>query len=125
MKKYLLLILPLILTGCLEKKDLSFFAEDGITVGKIESKANGNFFIPIKFKTKILHSAKWLYDVEYKQGKTGIYITAVFTKPPGTTKSIYPGGLTIKSPVQEKLKLIYKDANGTEHELREIILKGK
>ena len=90
-----ILILPLflsLLSGCLEKKNRAFFTDDGITLGEPKVVEGGGLFIPIDFKTRIIHSAQWLYDVEWKQKDNKITIMALFSVPPDMKKSVYQGG---------------------------------
>jgi hypothetical protein len=122
MKKALLVCFVLAtLPGCLKEKERAFFADTGITVG--EPKAvDDSVFIPIMFKTRIVHSAQWLYDVRWSEGAGSISITAVFNVPPGERKSVYPGGITLKNPERETYKLLYQDPDGKTHDLGEVKL---
>jgi hypothetical protein len=121
-----ILILPLflsLLSGCLEKKNRAFFTDDGITLGEPKVVEGGGLFIPIDFKTRIIHSAQWLYDVEWKQKDNKITITALFSVPPDMKKSVYQGGITLKAgklSFYDAYRIQYRDPDGKTHYVGEV-----
>ena len=106
-----LIVISLCLTSCLDKKPRSFFADDGIIVGDAKKVGKEDVFIPISFKTQIVHSAQIFHDVEWAETNGVIYITAVFNEPPFSKKIDYSGGIVLKNPKLETYDLKYKDPN--------------
>ena len=106
-----LIFISLCLTSCLDKKPRSFFAEDGIIVGDAKKNGKEDVFIPISFKTSIVHSAQIFHDVEWAEKNGVIYITAIFNEPPFSKKIDYSGGIILKNPKLQTYDLKYKDPN--------------
>ena len=106
-----LIVISLCLTSCLDKKPRSFFAEDGIIVGDAKKIGKEDVFIPISFKTSIVHSAQIFHDVEWAEKNGVIYMTAVFNEPPFSKKIDYSGGIILKNPKLQTYDLKYKDPN--------------
>jgi hypothetical protein len=124
MKKisFICLFLPL-LSGCLEKKNRSFFADAGIILGNPKVMEGGDLYIPVEFETRIIHSAQWLYDVEWKQKDRKITVTALFNVPPGMEKGVYKGGITLKAggmPFYDTYRIHYRDPDGKTHYIGEV-----
>lgn len=117
-----LIVISLCLTSCLDKKPRSFFAEDGIIVGDAKKVGKEDVFIPISFKTQIVHSAQIFHDVQWAEKNGVIYITAVFNEPPFSKKIDYSGGIVLKKPKLQTYDLKYKDPNpdGSIHDISEI-----
>ena len=117
-----LIVISLCLTSCLDKKPRSFFADDGIIVGDAKKVGKEDVFIPISFKTQIVHSAQIFHDVEWAEKNGVIYITAVFNEPPFSKKIDYSGGIVLKKPKLQTYDLKYKDPNpgGGIHEISTI-----
>ena len=117
-----LIVISLCLTSCLDKKPRSFFAEDGIIVGDAKKVGKEDVFIPISFKTQIVHSAQIFHDVQWAEKNGVIYITAVFNEPPFSKKINYSGGIVLKNPKLQTYELKYKDPNpdGGIHDISEI-----
>ena len=106
-----LIVISLCLTSCLDKKTRSFFAEDGIIVGDTKKVGKEDVFIPISFKTQIVHSAQIFHDVEWAEKNGVIYITAIYNEPPFSKKIDYSGGIVLKKPKLQTYDLKYKDPN--------------
>ena len=117
-----LIFISLCLTSCLDKKPRSFFAEDGIIGGDAKKIGKEDVFIPISFKTSIVHSAQIFHDVEWAEKNGVIYITAIFNEPPFSKKIDYSGGITLKNPKLQTYDLKYKDPNpdGCIHDISKI-----
>ncbi|MDG1854140.1 MAG: hypothetical protein P8I97_08270 [Verrucomicrobiales bacterium] len=117
-----LIVISLCLTSCLDKKPRSFFAEDGIIVGDAKKVGKEDVFIPISFKTQIVHSAQIFHDVEWAEKNGVIYITAIYNEPPFSKKIDYSGGIVLKKPKLQTYDLKYKDPNpgGGIHDISKI-----
>ena len=117
-----LIVISLCLTSCLDKRPRSFFAEDGIIVGDAKKVGKEDVFIPISFKTQIVHSAQIFHDVQWAEKNGVIYIAAVFNEPPFSKKVDYSGGIVLKNPKLQIYDLKYKDPNpdGGIHDISEI-----
>ena len=87
------IVISLCLTSCLDKKPRSFFAEDGIIFGDAKKIGKEDVFIPISFKTSIVHSAQIFHDVEWAEKNGVIYINAIFNEPPFSTLRAAPKNL--------------------------------
>ena len=124
MNKYCLLILIIITAtfhlGCLQKESRSYFANDGIKIGNPKKIAEGGVFIPLVFKTAIIHSAQILHDLKWSEDNGVIDVTAIINVPPFSQSKIFPGGVYLKNPKLKNYKLRYKDPDGTTHDLGEI-----
>ena len=105
------IVISLCLTSCLDKKPRSFFAEDGIIFGDAKKIGKEDVFIPISFKTSIVHSAQIFHDVEWAEKNGVIYINAIFNEPPFSKKIDYSGGIVLKKPKLQTYDLKYKDPN--------------
>ena len=81
-----LIFISLFLTSCLDKKTRFFFAEKGVIVGDPNKVGQGDVFIPISFKTAIMHSAQIFHDIEWSEENGVIYITAIYNEPPFSKK---------------------------------------
>ena len=117
-----LIFISLCLTSCLDKKPRSFFSEDGIIGGDAKKIGKEDVFIPISFKTSIVHSAQIFHDVEWAEKNGVIYITAIFNEPPFSKKIDYSGGIILKNPKLQTYDLKYKDPNpdGGIHDISKI-----
>ena len=122
--KYCLLILIIITAtfhlGCLQKESRSYFSNDGIKIGNPKKIAEGGVFIPLVFKTAIIHSAQKLHDLKWSENNGVIDVTAIINVPPFSKSKIFPGGVYLKNPKLKSYKLRYKDPDGTTHDLGEI-----
>ena len=114
-----LIFISLFLTSCLDKKTRVFFAEKGVIVGDPNKVAQGDVFIPISFKTAIMHSAQIFHDIEWSEENGVIYITAIYNEPPFSKKIEYSGGIVLKNPKLKIYDLKYKDPNpdGFTHDI--------
>ena len=117
-----LIVISLCLTSCLDKRPRSFFAEDGIIVGDTKKVGKEDVFIPISFKTQIVHSAQIFHDVDWSEKNGVIYITAIYNEPPFSKKIDYSGGIILKNPKLQTYDLKYKDPNsgGGIHDISKI-----
>ena len=104
-----LLAFSIFLSGCLDKKTRSFFAKEGVIVGAPNKVGQGDVFIPISFKTAIIHSAQIFHDIEWSEENGVIYITAIYNEPPFSKKIEYSGGIVLKNPKLKIYDLKYKD----------------
>ena len=114
-----LIFISIFLTSCLDERPRAFFAEDGIFVGDIKKIGKEDVFIPISFKTAIVHSAQFLHDVKWSEENGVIYITAIYNEPPFSKKIEYSGGIVLKNPKLKTYDLKYKDPNpdGGTHDI--------
>ena len=104
-----------VLTGCLEKKPRSFFASDGIGIGT--PKKEGNVYrVPVTFTTTIVHSEQWIYVVETSTDGNTIYLTAIFTTPPGLKESRYKDVIEVHDAKAGVYHLRYRDPDGSLHD---------
>ena len=97
--------------SCLDKKTRFFFAEKGVIVGDPNKVGQGDVFIPISFKTAIMHSAQIFHDIEWSEENGVIYITAIYNEPPFSKKIDYSGGIIIKNPKLKTYDLKYRGPN--------------
>tara|TARA_B100000963_G_scaffold145798_1_gene127015 strand:+ start:341 stop:727 length:387 start_codon:yes stop_codon:yes gene_type:complete len=104
-----LLVFSICLSSCLDKRTRSFFADEGIIVGDVKKVGQGDVFIPISFKTAIIHSAQIFHDIEWSEENGVIYITAIYNEPPFSKKIKYSGGIVLKNPKLKIYDLKYKD----------------
>ncbi len=111
------LLVTVTLAGCLETKPRSFFAVDGIRVGS-PRKEGGAYYLPLQFETVTIQSAQWLYAVKSEVKGTDIYITAVYSVPPGLQKSRYSGAVELGGLRPGTYSLRYRDPDGTIHDLQ-------
>ena len=114
-----LLVFSIFLSGCLDKKTRSFFAKEGVIVGAPNKVGQGDVFIPISFKTAIIHSAQIFHDIEWSEENGVIYITAIYNEPPFSKKIEYSGGIVLKNPKLKIYDLKYKDPkpDGGTHDI--------
>ena len=114
-----LLAFSICLSSCLDKKTRSFFAKGGVIVGAPNKVGQGDVFIPISFKTAIIHSAQIFHDIEWSEENGVIYITAIYNEPPFSKKIEYSGGIVLKNPKLKIYDLKYKDPNpdGVTHDI--------
>ena len=105
--------------SCLDKKTRFFFAEKGVIVGDPNKVGQGDVFIPISFKTAIMHSAQIFHDIEWSEENGVIYITAIYNEPPFSKKIEYSGGIVLKNPKLKIYDLKYKDPkpDGGTHDI--------
>ncbi|MBK8476320.1 MAG: hypothetical protein IPL39_08355 [Opitutaceae bacterium] len=123
MKRFVAIFAMLgLLSGCLEKKPRSFFAIDGICVGSAV-KEGERFRLPIGFSTAFVHSGQWLYDVKAVTEADSIYLTAVFTTPPGLKESRYVGSVDLGAIRSGTYKVRYRDPDGRVHDLGLVTLQ--
>ena len=61
--------------GCLQKESRSYFSNDGIKIGNPKKIAEGGVFIPIFFKTAIIHSAQKLHDLKWSEDNGAVSYT--------------------------------------------------
>ena len=117
----------ILLTGCLglQKKDRQFFADKGISIGKPQLNEDNSVFIPISFKTRIVHSAQWLYDIKWVEKDGRITLTALFSVPPNNKKSIYEDGIRLEPPLKNQYEFVYRDPDGKTHELGVVTIAEK
>ena len=110
------------LSGCLDKKTRSFFAKEGVIVGAPNKVGQGDVFIPISFKTAIIHSAQIFHDIEWSEENGVIYITAIYNEPPFSKKIEYSGGIVLKNPKLKIYDIKYKDpkSDGGTHDIGRI-----
>ena len=106
-----LIFIPLFLMSCLDKKTRFFFAEKGVIVGDPNKVGQGDVFIPISFKTAIMHSAQIFHDIEWSEENGVIYITAIYNEPPFSKKIDYSGGIILKNPKLKTYDLKYRGPN--------------
>ena len=106
-----LIVISIFLTSCLDERPRAFFAEDGIIVGDIKKIGKEDVFIPISFKTAIVHSAQFLHDVKWSEENGVIYITAIYNEPPFSKKIDYSGGIILKNPKLKTYDLKYRGPN--------------
>ena len=109
MYKRQLLSFSIFLSCCLDKKTRSFYAKEGVIVGAPNKVGQGDVFIPISFKTAIIHSAQIFHDIEWSEENGVIYITAIYNEPPFSKKIEYSGGIVLKYPKLKIYDLKYKD----------------
>ena len=114
-----LLAFSICLSSCLDKKTRSFFAKGGVIVGAPNKVGQGDVFIPISFKTAIIHSAQIFHDIEWSEENGVIYITAIYNEPPFSEKIEYSGGIVLKNPKLKIYDLKYKDPkpDGDTHDI--------
>ena len=114
-----LMAFSIFLSGCLDKKTRAFFAEEGIIVGDVKKVGKQDAFIPVSFKTAIVHSAQIFHDIEWSEENGVIYITAIYNEPPFSEKIEYSGGIVLKNPKLKIYDLKYKDPNpdGGTHDI--------
>ena len=108
------------LSGCSEKKPRDFFANDGITIGAPAAIESGTYRIPIKFKTKIVHSGQWIDVVSAKVSGSDILVTASFTN--ANRKSKYPGYIEVKGVSAGTYTLNYRDPDGRAYAIGPVVL---
>jgi hypothetical protein len=106
-----LIVISICLTSCLDERPRAFFAEDGIIVGDVKKIGKEDVFVPISFKTEIVHSAQIFHDVKWSEENGVIYITAIYNEPPFSKKIDYSGGIILKSPKQQTYDLKYRNPN--------------
>ena len=106
-----LIFISIFLTSCLDKKTRFFFAEKGVIVGDPNKVGQGDVFIPISFKTAIMHSAQIFHDIEWSEENGVIYITAIYNEPPFSKKIDYSGGIILKNPRLKTYDLKYRGPN--------------
>ena len=117
-----LLVFSICLSSCLDKKTRSFFAKKGVIVGAPNKVGQGDVFIPISFKTAIVHSAQIFHDIEWSEENGVIYITAIYNEPPFSKKIEYSGGIVLKNPKLKIYDIKYKDPkpDGGTHDIGRI-----
>ena len=81
-----LIIFSICLTSCLDERPRAFFAEEGVIIGDPNKVGQGDVFIPISFKTAIVHSAQIFHEIEWSEENGVIYITAIYNEPPFSKK---------------------------------------
>lgn len=112
-----MLSLAAFVAGCLEERPRVFFASDGVQVGAAQQAEVGVYRLPLSFKTTITHSAEWIYDVKASAKNNIIYVTAIFTAPPGLKESIYKDFVELRGLTPGVYVLRYRDPDRTEHDL--------
>lgn len=118
--KIALLMASFATTACSEEKSRDFFAAGGITIGAPAAIEPGNYRIPIKFETKIVHSGQWIDAVSAKVSGSDILVTATFTS--ANRKSRYPGYVEVKGIPAGTYTLKYRDPDGTAHPIGPVVL---
>ena len=81
-----LLVFSIFLSGCLDKKTRSFFAKEGVIVGAPNKVGQGDVFIPISFKTAIIHSAQIFHDIEWSEENGCLLYTSPSPRDPKTSR---------------------------------------
>ena len=114
-----LIIFSICLTSCLDERPRAFFAEEGVIIGDPNKVGQGDVFIPISFKTAIVHSAQIFHEIEWSEENGVIYITAIYNEPPFSKKIEYSGGIVFKNPKLKTYDLKYKDPSpdGGTHDI--------
>lgn len=108
------------ISGCSEEKSRDFFAAGGIAIGAPAAIEPGNYRIPIKFETKIVHSGQWIDTVSAKVSGSDILVTANFTS--ANRKSRYPDYVEVKGIPAGTYTLKYRDPDGTTHPIGPVVL---
>jgi len=116
MKKVLISILATVfLAACVEQKDIEFFSKTGVVVGVPSLQVEGGYFLPITFKSKIMHSAQWLYDVKHEVVGSEIRITALYSVPPNAEKSVYKNDVVLEGIKQGVYDIYYVNKDKTKN----------
>ena len=118
--KIALLMASFATTACSEEKSRDFFAAGGIAIGAPAAIEPGNYRIPIKFETKIIHSGQWIDTVSAKVSGSDILVTANFTS--ANRKSRYPDYVEVKGIPAGTYTLKYRDPDGTAHPIGPVVL---
>jgi hypothetical protein len=115
-----LLLATIALVGCSDKKSRDFFATGGITIGAPSTLGAGAYKIPIEFETQIVHSGQSIDEVNTTVTGSDILVTASFTSPP--RKGGYPGHIEVKGVSAGTYTLKYRDPDGTDHTIGQVVL---
>lgn len=122
-KLFIALFLSLFISGCVDQKDIDFFSKNGVIIGEPQEKRDGDYFVPIEFKTKTLHSAQWVYNVEYEIHEAEMNITALYSAPPNGKESIYKGGIFLKGVNKGIYRVFYLNRDRSRHSVGFVELK--
>jgi len=122
-KASILLLIALMLSGCVEQKDIEFFSDSGVVIGKPSKTKEAEYLLPITFETKIMHSAQWLYDVKNSVEGNEVHITALYSVPPNGKKSIYKGSIVIKGIKNGSYGVYYINTNKSKYHLGTIYVE--
>ena len=112
--------MSLMLFGCVKQKDIEFFSDSGVVIGKPSKIKEAEYILPITFETKILQSAIWLYDVKHAVKGNEIHITAHYSVPPNAKKSIYKGSIMLKEIIKGTYDIYYININKSKHHIEKI-----
>ena len=122
-KALILLLTALVLSGCIEQKDIEFFSDSGVVIGKPSKSKEAEYLLPITFETKIMHSAQWLYDVKYSVESNEVHIAALYSVPPNGKMSIYKGSIMLKGIKKGSYSVYYININKSKHHLGSIYVE--
>ena len=122
-KALILLLIASVLPGCVEQKDIEFFSDSGVILGKPLKTKEAEYLLPIAFKTRIMHSAQWLYDVEYSVEGNEVHITALYSVPPNGKKSIYNGSIVLEGIENGNYGVYYINTNKSKYYLGTIYIE--
>ncbi len=122
-KALMLILIPYVLTGCVEQKDIEFFSESGVVIGKPSRSIKSEYLLPITFETEVMNSAQWLYDVKHSVEGNEIHITALYSVPPGGKNSIYKGRIGLKGINNGNYRVYYINTNRSKHHIATIYVE--
>lgn len=120
---FAVIVVSIFCASCVEQKDIEFFSKNGVKLGLVENIGEGNYFLPIEFKTQILNSAQWLYDVKYEIQGHELSISALYSVPPNGKTSVYKGGIWLTKVEKGTYKVFYQNKDKSKDHLGLIVLR--
>jgi hypothetical protein len=99
-------------SGCDQREQRAFFGS--IKLGAPEW-TNGVCMLPVELPTRIVHSAKWVSEVQSRVDGSNIFVTARVTAPPYTDKKAYGGRVNLGKIKPGNYLVQYRDADGSVH----------
>ena len=107
----------------ISRKNIDFFADNGITCLSVKKVSDVDHFLALDIKTKIGHSALNPYTVIYNIEKDNIFLYIKYILINDYFLSQYKGGVVLSNLESINYNIFYLNEDGTSKEICKILVQ--